>query len=354
MAYDSTNNTVRVAGYGDVPETLGVKTYWKNFNPRTGISWRIAEDNVLRAGYGVSALPWPSSYGQDYPVRQTQQLTGIKGFAPAGALAIGMPTPVTVAIPANGILDATALRGEALGEVPVDRYEGQLHSWNVAYQRALRGGLTAEVAYVGNRGAHILQSIDLNAGYTLGADEAGRPLRVQYGRTAASTTPIPVKSQYNSLQIKVDRRMRGGLLLTNSYTLGRGYSYINGDGTGGTIPTPADIERSWQRTSNDSTHSYANQLPDFLPFGPQGKWIVRVRWARYSATGRSRRLSAILGYPSTSPRAHHPAGTGQQPDTRCERYAESLGGIGQSDPFRLRRSLGARAESWATSSGAVC
>ncbi len=36
MTYDPDNNTVRVAGYGDVPETLGVKTYWKNFNPRTG------------------------------------------------------------------------------------------------------------------------------------------------------------------------------------------------------------------------------------------------------------------------------------------------------------------------------
>ena len=44
------------------------------------------------------------------------------------------------------------------------------------------------------------------------------------------------------MQIKVDRRMRGGLLLTNSYTLGRAYSYSNGDG-GGTISTPADLER---------------------------------------------------------------------------------------------------------------
>ena len=82
-----------------------------------------------------------------------------------------------------------------------------------------------------------------------------------------------MKSQYNSLQIKVDRRMRGGLLLTNSYTLGRGYSYINGDGTGGTIPTPADIERSWQRTSYDSTHSYASSFLYLLPWGPDGKWM---------------------------------------------------------------------------------
>jgi hypothetical protein len=273
MNYDPETNTVRVAGYGDVPEDLGIKWYWTNFNPRTGISWRMSENNVFRAGYGVSALPWPSSYGQDYPVRQTQQLVGANNFAPAGALALGMPAPAFVQIPESGILDATALRGETLGVLPLDRHEGQLHSWNVAYQRSLPGGFTAEIAYVGNRGKDILQSIDLNAGYTLGADQAGRPLRTKWGRTAASTTPIAVKSQYNSMQIKVDRRMRGGLSLTNSYTLGRGYSYINGDGTGGTIPTPADIERSWQRTSFDSTHNFSSSFLYLLPWGPDGKWL---------------------------------------------------------------------------------
>jgi hypothetical protein len=119
----------------------------------------------------------------------------------------------------------------------------------------------------------VLKSIDLNAGYTLGADQAGRPLRAKYGRTGGTSTPIAVKSEYNSLQIKVDRRMRGGLLLTNSYTLGRGYSYTNGDGSGGSIPTPADIERSWQRTSFDSTHNYSSSFLYLLPWGADGKWL---------------------------------------------------------------------------------
>jgi hypothetical protein len=143
----------------------------------------------------------------------------------------------------------------------------------VAYQRTLPGAFTAEIAYVGNRGVDILKDIDLNAGYTLGANQAGQPLFVKYGRTAQTLQPIPLKSKYNSLQMKVDRRMRGGLLLTNSYTLGRGYSYTNGDGTTGTIPTPADIERSWQRTSFDSTHTFNSSFVYQLPWGPQGAWL---------------------------------------------------------------------------------
>jgi hypothetical protein len=333
MTYDASNNTVRVAGYGDVPESLGVKTYWKNFNPRTGMSWRVNDSNVIRAGYGVSALPWPSSYGQDYPVRQTQQLTAPNSFAAAGALAAGMPAPAFVAIPDSGVLDATLLRGESLSTVPVDRREGQLHSWNAAYQRSLPGGFTAEIAYVGNRGRDVIKDIDLNAGYTLGADEAGRPLRTKYGRTASNLIPIAVKSEYNSLQLKVDRRMRGGLLITNSYTLGRGYSYSNGDGTAATIPTPADIERSWQRTSFDSTHSFANSFLYLLPLGPDGKWLRDGVAGRilgdWQVTGV---FSAISGTPidfTASAASLRAPGNSQTPDVNGT--PKVIGGIGATD-----------------------
>src|SRR5205085_8648319 len=55
--YDMTTNTLHVAGYGDVPANLGVKTAKDNFAPRTGISYRINEKTVLRAGYGMSIIP---------------------------------------------------------------------------------------------------------------------------------------------------------------------------------------------------------------------------------------------------------------------------------------------------------
>jgi hypothetical protein len=335
MTYDPDTNTVRVAGYGQVPENLGVKTYWKNFNPRTGVSWRLNDSNVFRAGYGVSALPWPSSYGQDYPIRQTQQLTAPTSFTAAGALATGLPALAPVAIPDSGVLDATLLRAESLAVVPLDRHDGQLHSWNLAFQRSLPGGFTAEIAYVGNRGKDILKGIDLNAGYTLGADEAGRPLRQKWGRTASSNMPIPVKSQYNSMQIKVDRRMRGGLLITNSYTLGRGYSYTNGDGTGGDIPTPADIERSWQRTSFNSTHSFANSFLYLLPMGPDGKWLQEGPLSKvlgdWQITGV---FSAISGTPidftAASANLRAP-GNSQTPNASGK--PKVLGGIGSTDPW---------------------
>ena len=83
----------------------------------------------------------------------------------------------------------------------------------------------------------------MNAGMTLGANDAGRPQFAPFGRTADVTNVVPAlrRRDYNSLQVKIDRRFRNSFLITNSYTLGRGESYDGGDSNGG-ISTPADIE----------------------------------------------------------------------------------------------------------------
>ena len=88
-SYDPETNTLRVAGYGAFPENLGVESYWFNFNPRTGISWRVNDSNVVRAGYGVSAGGRPSQAGQLYPITQSQNIVGPNSFAAAGSLPNG-------------------------------------------------------------------------------------------------------------------------------------------------------------------------------------------------------------------------------------------------------------------------
>ena len=157
--------------------------------------------------------------------------------------------------------------------MPSDLHEGSLHSWNVAYQRELPGRWSAEVAYVGNRGHDIIASLNMNAGMTLGADNAGRPLFAPFGRTADVTTWVPVKTEYHSLQAKVDRRFQNGLLVTNSYTLGRSKNYSNGD-SNGAIQTPADPERSWARRGEDRLHNFASSWVYHLPIGRSGKWLT--------------------------------------------------------------------------------
>jgi hypothetical protein len=91
--YDPETNQLLVAGYGNIPDDLGVASYWKNFAPRTGISWRITDETVLRAGYGVSGLQYPDGCCRGFPVEQNQVINGPNSFAAAGAMVTGIPRP---------------------------------------------------------------------------------------------------------------------------------------------------------------------------------------------------------------------------------------------------------------------
>ncbi|MEO5819992.1 MAG: carboxypeptidase regulatory-like domain-containing protein, partial [Vicinamibacteraceae bacterium] len=278
--YDPTTNQLQVSGYGDIPDNLGLQSNWGNVNLRTGLSYRIDDRQVVRAGYGSSTIPFPdNTYAFNFPVKQNNQFSAANAFVPPPGISMagGFPAPVVAQIPSNGLIDAGAdprLRNAGYVVVPTDLKEGLLHSWNVAYQREIGGNFTAEVAYVGNHGQDIIQRLDLNAGYTLGAGNAGRPQFAQFGRTSGVTAFLPYHTDYHSMQVKVDRRFKNNFLVTNSYTLGKGESYDGGD-SNGNISTPIDIERSWGRTVNDRKHTFVSSFVYGLPWQKEG-WLGGV------------------------------------------------------------------------------
>jgi Carboxypeptidase regulatory-like domain len=273
--YDAATNSILVAGYGDLPANFGVKKYFKNFAPRTGVSFRVTETSVVRAGYGVSTIPFPdNSYAFNFPVKQNNDFNSPNTFAPAPVrMADGFPAPILADIPANGIIPANTplLLSQRYFAIPTDLHEGRLQSWNAAYQRQLPKGFTAEVAYVGNRG-NVVNTINANAGMVLGADNAGRPQFGPFGRTAETTAWMRSNTTYHSLQTKLDKRLSQGLMITTSYTLGRSINYWQGDSNGG-IVTPADPELSRGRAEYDRLHNYVQSFVYQLPVGPNGRWL---------------------------------------------------------------------------------
>ena len=157
--YDPSNNTVQIAGYGSVPQNIGVESTWTNFAPRLGAAYRFDEKTVLRAGFGTTIVPFPDNrYAYNFPVKQTEQFNAPNGFAPPGRWPNGFGPPTFFDIPTNGIVDASIpqLRNAQLFYVQPDLKEAKLHSWNVAFQRQLPWNLVGEVAYVGNVGRGIL------------------------------------------------------------------------------------------------------------------------------------------------------------------------------------------------------
>jgi Carboxypeptidase regulatory-like domain len=271
--YDPATNTLLASGYGNTSDSVNVKNTFSNFNPRTGVSWRLNNETVVRAGYGASTIPFPDNrYAFNYPVKQNYSGTVPNGFQRAGTMAAGFPAPTLVNIPQDGIIPATgSLLNSTYDVIPPGLREGTLHSWNVAFQRQLPFELSADIAYVGNRGVNLVMDIDRNASLIYGSGNAGRPQFAAFNRTGTSRERSNEgKSEYNALQVKVDRRFRNGLMLTNSYTLSRSKDYAN-ENTG--IATPIDFNLSWGRSNFDRTHSYVLSGIYELPWGPGKRWM---------------------------------------------------------------------------------
>ncbi len=281
--YDPITNTARVAGYGDVSSSADVKATWKNFAPRFGAAYRFNDKNVARFGYGVTIIPFPdNAYAFNFPVKQNNAFNAANSFLPAGSMAAGFPDKIIFEVPANGIIDGNnaVLKNSSLFSIPSKLREGKLHSFNVAFQRELGWGFTGEAAYVGNLGRGVLARLDLNAATALGAglpgnDNAARPLFQKFGRSASVTTWIPTDTNYHSLQVKVDRRLKTDLLITTSYTLSRAINY--GD-ENGLIDTPADIDRYRGLAGFNRTHSFVQSFVWAIPYARDrsgfAKWVL--------------------------------------------------------------------------------
>ena len=203
--YDPAANVLRVSGYGTESEAVNVKNTFGNLNARTGISWRLNNETVVRAGYGGSTIPFPDNrYAFNYPVKQNYSGSVANGFQAAGSMATGFPAPTLVNIPQDGIIPVTgSLLNSTYDVIPPGLREGTLHSWNVAVQRQLPFQLTADIAYVGNRGTNLVMDVDGNASLVYGSGNVGRPQFAAYNRTG--TTRIRSNenhSEYNALQMK--------------------------------------------------------------------------------------------------------------------------------------------------------
>lgn len=329
--YNINNNTLEVTGFGGVSPTVGVQKYFKNFAPRLGAAFRINDKSVIRAGFGTSIIPFPDNrYAFNFPVKQNNQFNPPNNFAPAGSMAAGLPAPQAFSVPDNGIIQANTpiLLNQGFFHVPSNLREARLHSYNVAFQREIFWGLTAEAAYVGNVAHGVIADFNLNAGMVPGQDNAGRPFFQKFGKTASVQTWFPTDTNYNSLQIKVDRRFRGGWLVTNSYTRGRAITFS--DDNGG-VATPADPELSKGPGGFDRKHIYNATFVWDIPFANKSNGFVKAVFGGWQVSGIfSLQSGTPIGFTADAANLRAPGNT-QRPNLNGK--PEVLGEIGPGELY---------------------
>src|ERR1035441_1938163 len=280
--YNPVNNTLVLAGIGGNPMNNGMQKNWKYFAPRLGISYRLNNATVIRAGFGVSYTPFPdNTYTYNFPVKQNNQYSlGANAYAPgvtpAGvfSMATGFPAPQLAVIPTNGIITNPSLTQSNI-VVPLNYKNPDVQSWNFSVQRSLPLHFTLDMAYVGNHGVRTSATYNLNVPTTadqMGIGQNGRPEYQQFKRTADTTVYfVGYSSMYNGLQVKLNRRFTNGLAITTAYTLARGMSFQTSDDGG--IWNYINPRRSYARTDFDRHQTFVQSWVYDLPFGVGEKWL---------------------------------------------------------------------------------
>ena len=308
--YNPANNTLVISGIGGNPDNLGRETYYHYFAPRLGAAYRITENTVVRAGFGMSYEPFPNNnYAFNFPVRQANGFPQPNSFAPATTnMAAGFPAPVTAVIPPNGIV--TPALGDPYFVVDQKFQQPYVESWNLAVERILPYNFVANLAYVGNHGTRIPMQYDLNAATAPGIDPTTglllknvcpvEPLCQQFGRTAATNFLYRgTSSNYNALQAKLNRKFSKGFLLTTSYTFAKALAYRSDGGSdGGNAFNYLDFRANYSVTSYNRTHTFVESAVYELPFGKGKPWL-KSGWASWIVGGWQ--ISSVLTLMSGRP-----------------------------------------------------
>jgi hypothetical protein len=191
----------------------------KNFGPRFGLAYDPFGDGkwAVRAGYGIfydrtlNGI-WEQNAFDDPPLVQISSINnnGLGQFNIFDNVTNGTsaPTPVT---PSN-----ITVTGTPVFKVP------SYQDYNVSIQHELMKNTVLEVGYVGTKGTHLLGDMDLNqptVAARLANPNSDANSLVNFPGYAAIISRNPIfTSNYNSLQISLNRRFTNGLTLGAAYT----------------------------------------------------------------------------------------------------------------------------------------
>ena len=268
---DPATGRVITASDGSVYDRTLIRPDRNDIAPRVGVSWNPVSRLVLRGGYGIF-------------YQQTDR------YGSESQLGLNLPQLVDAAISANSGNDApaftfaqgfTPLNASTVNPAVVqwriqdpDQNTPIVHQFSVGPEYQLTDTMVAAVEYVGNRTRNGRRLRNLNQGVLQPNGSVVFPYaQFGYGNAFLEQIVTNGRADYDSLQVRMQKRMGGGLAYTLAYTwskaLGDFLDHLSaGGGAVGNFPQNAyNMAADYGPLAFDIPHRFVASAIYELPFG---------------------------------------------------------------------------------------
>ena len=224
-----TTRVVTLGGVGGQPKDPGLNYKAFYIEPRVGAAYRLNEDTVLRAGYGITKnpLPWSRPMRGSYPFDVNNNANALGTYDWVTTLAQGIPAVNLPDTSTGQVILPSGVYIRSPNPDMVDR--GTVQQWNVTVERRLPYDLGVSVAYVGTATDGGYADLNQNVGVPGGGGSAAKYYS-SFGTSGITDWGSRTKSRYKGLQIALNRPFKGGLMLKGAYTWSRSKNMADEDG----------------------------------------------------------------------------------------------------------------------------
>lgn len=323
---------VRFAGQNGNPTTTG--NMGSKYSPRAGFAYSIDQNTVIRGGYGLFYYPIVYStspaLAPGYVLTNSLTNSYVNQSSYAGLTSLSNPFPnLQTQAPGNANRYSQNI-GTTLSVIDDQRRAPLYKSYSADIQHQFPGGIAMKVGYVGGHGHHLPNSLNINQvgerylnsgqGAALGSPAtsfafAGVGAFPALSKIRQYQTVLPFPqfqaitdsvsdgvSDYNALDVKVQKNFQQGLTVLAAYTWASNWdnqwgapSTLNPGNNG-----PQDIynlSTEYARAINDIPNRGSIALTYELPFG-HGKMFLggANRWVELAVGGwRFNEISIFQG-----------------------------------------------------------
>jgi hypothetical protein len=234
-------------------------TNYLSFDPRVSMAYApeaLGGNTVVRAGYGI--YHGEVQLGdEDSPVVNVETSTLLTSGIQSNGTTVQYSYPVPASLtPSTGL----ALTPRSMARHHPDSYVEQ---WTASLQQALAGQTALTVTYLGSHGVHLFRR-----SYTNLINPATNTRPLPHFPSEIDTKYNEGSSNFNALQVSVNRRFHNGFFLSGNYM----YSHALDDGSvgGGDGDSPENVacfSCDYSSSDFDSRHSGTVSAVYDLPFG---------------------------------------------------------------------------------------